>query len=64
MPWFSAWIPAAVGHLKPEVSRLGLSIQPVIAAAFGWAVYGEAMAAWIFVGAALVLGSLVVARGW
>ena len=52
----------AVGHLKPEVSGLGLLIQPVIAAALGWAVYGEAMAAVDFAGAALVLASLVVAR--
>ena len=52
----------AVGHLKPEVSGLGLLIQPVIAAALGWAVYGEAMGAVDFAGAALVLGSLVVAR--
>ena len=53
----------AVGHLKPEVSGLGLLIQPVIAAVLGWVVYGEAMGAVDFAGAALVLGSLVMARG-
>lgn len=52
----------AVGHLKPEVSGLGLLIQPVIAAALGWALYGEAMGAVDAVGAVLVLGSLAVAR--
>ncbi len=52
----------AVGHLKPEVSGLGLLIQPVIAAAIGWAWFGEAMGAVDGLGAALVLGSLVVAR--
>ena len=31
----------AVGHLKPEVSGLGLLIQPVIAAVLGWVVYGR-----------------------
>ncbi len=52
----------AVGHLKPEVSGLGLLIQPVIAAAVGWAMFGEALGAVDALGAALVLGSLVVAR--
>jgi len=52
----------AVGHLEPGVSGLGLLIQPVIAAAIGWAWYGEAMGAVDLAGAALVLGSLAVAR--
>lgn len=52
----------AVGHLRPEVSGLGLLIQPVIAAVIGWAMFGEAMGAVDAVGAVLVLGSLAVAR--
>jgi drug/metabolite transporter (DMT)-like permease len=52
----------AVGHLRPEVSGLGLLIQPVIAAALGWAMFGEAMGAVDAFGAVLVLGSLAVAR--
>ncbi len=52
----------AVGHLKPEVSGLGLLIQPVIAAALGWAILGESMGAVDALGAVLVLGSLAVAR--
>lgn len=52
----------AVGHLKPEVSGLGLLIQPVIAGAIGWAHFGEGVGLWSAVGGALVLGSLAVAR--
>jgi len=52
----------AVGHLKPAVSGLGLLIQPVIAAAIGWAWFGEAMGAVDALGAVLVLGSLAAAR--
>jgi drug/metabolite transporter (DMT)-like permease len=52
----------AVGHLKPEVSGLGLLTQPVVAAAIGWGWLGERPAPVQAVGALLVLGALVVAR--
>ncbi len=52
----------AVGHLRPEVSGLGLLIQPVIAAVVGWAMFDEALGAVDMTGAALVLASLAVAR--
>lgn len=52
----------AVGHLKPEVSGLGLLIQPVIAAAIGWAWFGEMMGAVDALGGIMVLGSLAAAR--
>ena len=52
----------AVGHLQPHVSGLGLLIQPIIGAAVGWTVYGEALSFAEFAGAGLVLGALVMVR--
>lgn len=52
----------AVGHLKPAVSGLGLLIQPVIAAAIGWAWFSEVIGAVDALGAVLILGSLAAAR--
>ena len=52
----------AVGHLKPEVSGLGLLTQPAVAAIIGWFVLGERMGPAELFGAGLVLGALVLAR--
>lgn len=52
----------AVGHLRPEVSGLGLLVQPVIAALVGWWALGEAVGPWEVAGGVLVLGALALAR--
>lgn len=52
----------AVGHLKPEVSGIGLLIQPVVAAAIGWVALDETLEPIELLGGLVVLGALVVAR--
>jgi len=52
----------AVGHLKPEVSGIGLLIQPVVAAVIGWVALGETLGPVELLGGLVVLGALVVAR--
>ena len=52
----------ALGQLSPLVVGLALLIQPVVAAAIGWLVYGERLGAPDLVGAALVAAALVLVR--
>ena len=52
----------AVGHLQPVVVGLCLLVQPVIAAAIGWTLFGERLGAVDMAGAALVLAGLVLVR--
>lgn len=49
---------AASGRLPHTVMGMGLLVQPVIAAAVGWAAFGEALGPAEFVGMALVLAAL------
>ncbi|MBX3563006.1 MAG: DMT family transporter [Sphingomonas sp.] len=52
----------ALGHLSPLVIGIGLLIQPVVAAALGWAVYDERLATADMIGAVLVAAALVLVR--
>jgi drug/metabolite transporter (DMT)-like permease len=52
----------AMGHLSPVVTGLGLLTQPVAAAAIGWLVYGERLAALDVTGALLICAGLVLIR--
>ena len=52
----------ALGKLSPLVVGLALLIQPVVAAAVGWTVFGERLAAPDFVGIAMVAAALVLVR--
>lgn len=52
----------AVGHLQPVVVGLCLLVQPVIAAAIGWTLFGERLGAVDMAGALLVLAGLVLVR--
>ncbi len=52
----------ALGHLPPLVMGIGLLIQPIVAGAVGWIVYGEALGAADFLGAAMVAAALVLVR--
>ncbi len=52
----------ALGHLSPLVIGVALLIQPVVAAALGWSIYGEKLASADIVGAVLVAVALVLVR--
>lgn len=52
----------ALGRLSPLVIGLALLIQPVVAAAVGWIVYGERLGPLDLVGAVLVAIALVLVR--
>lgn len=52
----------ALGRMSPLIIGLTLLTQPVVAAAIGWAIYGEALAPPDFVGAALIAAALVLVR--
>jgi drug/metabolite transporter (DMT)-like permease len=54
-----AW---AVAHLSASFSSVGLLLQPVAAAAFAWLLFGEALAALQWLGAAAVLAGIWLAR--
>lgn len=53
----------ALGHLTPLVVGIALLIQPAVAAALGWVVFDERLAAADAVGAVLVALALVLVRG-
>jgi drug/metabolite transporter (DMT)-like permease len=53
----------ALGHLPPLVIGIALLVQPIVAAALGWIVYGETLAGLDLVGAAMVAAALVMVRG-
>lgn len=52
----------ALGHLTPLVIGIALLIQPVVAAAFGWVLFDERLAAADLFGAVLVAAALVLVR--
>ena len=52
----------ALPHLAPVVAGMCLLIQPVIAAAIGWTMFGERMEPLDLLGAAMVLVALVLVR--
>jgi len=52
----------ALGYLSPLVIGIGLLIQPVVAAALGWSIYGERLATADLIGAVLVAVALVLVR--
>lgn len=52
----------ALGHLTPLVIGIGLLIQPIVAAALGWVVFDERLAAADAVGAIFVALALVLVR--
>lgn len=52
----------ALGKLSPLVIGLALLLQPVVAAAIGWIVYGETLGAPDLFGAAMVAVALVLVR--
>jgi drug/metabolite transporter (DMT)-like permease len=52
----------AFGHLSASLSSVSLLIQPVMAALFAWAIFGEAIGAMQFTGGAIVLAGIWLAR--
>lgn len=52
----------ALGKLSPLVVGLALLLQPVVAGAIGWTVYGERLGVAEFAGAAMVAVALVLVR--
>lgn len=52
----------AVGYLQPVVAGLCLLVQPVIAAAIGWIVYGEQLGAPDLAGALMIAAALLLVR--
>ena len=51
-----------LGRFSPLVIGLGLLIQPVVAAAIGWGIFGETLGAADIIGALLVCLALVLVR--
>lgn len=52
----------AFAHLPASLSSVSLLIQPVMAALFAWALFGEAIGVFQFVGGAIVLAGIWLAR--
>ncbi len=52
----------AFAHLSASLSSVSLLIQPVMAALFAWALFGEAVGPMQFVGGAIVLAGIWLAR--
>lgn len=52
----------AMGHVRPLVTGLAFLTQPVVAAAIGWSLYGEALVALDWIGAALIGAAMVLVR--
>ena len=52
----------AFAHLPASLSSVSLLIQPVMAALFAWALFGEAIGATQFLGGAVVLAGIWIAR--
>ncbi|HYZ47274.1 MAG TPA: DMT family transporter [Sphingomonas sp.] len=52
----------AMGHVRPLITGLAFLTQPVVAAATGWAVYGEALTPLDWAGAAMVAAAMVLVR--
>jgi drug/metabolite transporter (DMT)-like permease len=52
----------AIGRLTPLVVGLGLLLQPIVAAAIGWLVFGERLGLLDLVGAAAIAGALMLVR--
>jgi drug/metabolite transporter (DMT)-like permease len=52
----------AMGHVRPLLVGLALLSQPVVAAAIGWTMYGEALGLLDWVGAALIAAAIVLVR--
>jgi drug/metabolite transporter (DMT)-like permease len=52
----------AFAHLPASLSSVGLLIQPVMAALFAWIVFGEALGAAQWIGGAVVLTGIWIAR--
>lgn len=52
----------AVAHLSASFSSVSLLLQPVAAAGFAWLLFGEALAALQWLGAAAVLAGIYLAR--
>jgi drug/metabolite transporter (DMT)-like permease len=52
----------AFAHLPASLSSVSLLIQPVVAALAAWMIFGEAVGAWQFIGGAIVLGGIWLAK--
>jgi len=52
----------AFGHLPASLSSVSLLIQPLMAALFAWAIFGEAIGATQFIGGAVVLAGIWIAK--
>ena len=54
-----AW---ALGRLPPSTAAVTVLVQPVVATALGWMVFGERLSLWQFVGAAIALSGVLLAQ--
>lgn len=52
----------AMGYVRPLVTGLTFLLQPIVAAAIGWWLYGEALGAPDWIGAALIAAAIVGVR--
>lgn len=52
----------AIGHVRPLLVGLTFLLQPIVAAAMGWGVYGEALSLTDLIGAGAVAAAIVLVR--
>ena len=52
----------ALAHLPVTLSTTGLLVQPVVAAVAAWLLFGEMLAAWQLIGAAVLLTGIYIAK--
>jgi drug/metabolite transporter (DMT)-like permease len=52
----------AFAHLPASLSSVSLLIQPVMAALFAWLIFSEAIGFWQYLGGAIVLAGIWLAR--
>ncbi len=56
------FIAYALAHLPVQLSTTGLLVQPVVAAMAAWLLFGELLASWQLLGAAVLLAGIYLAR--
>lgn len=52
----------ALAHLRAAMSAVAILVEPAVATALAWALFGEALGPWQVVGAAVIMSGILLAR--